>query len=261
MPGTAAEEYALSVLNGTQTFGGAANAAGLLSLQNAAEAAKTGQTLASAGSGLLSGGLGGLLAAAGPGMLFSFALNQILNRGGIFEGKPIYENTPSDLAVGSAENLVNYNVNGVEGGLGEGATEMAIEALMQAQATGDPATTQQVLDTLNAIDKDFATNVVELTVGSNNPFVMDAASTAAAQAASQAAADAAAAQAASDAAASEALSGVSAEGGFSAAEANEVYDLLQSGAVTVEQLAANTGVPASEINAAAEQITAERSCC
>ena len=166
-----AAEAALAGLD--STYGGAVNAGGLVSLQNAAEAARTGGTVASAGGGVLSGGLGGLLSAAVPGMAFSYALNSILNRGGIFEGEPIYENTPSDLAVGQAEGLFDYNVNGVEGGIGEGATEMGLDALMRAASTGDPATTQQVLDTLNANDKDFAASVIDLTVGSNNPFALD----------------------------------------------------------------------------------------
>jgi hypothetical protein len=46
----------------------------------------------------------------------------------------------------------------------------------------------------------------------------------------------AAAEAAAQAAAEEALSNISAEGGFSEAEANEVYDLLEAGTVTLNDV-------------------------
>ena len=48
-----AAEAALAALD--PTYSGAVNAGGLVSLQNAAEAARTGGTLASAGGGLLRG--------------------------------------------------------------------------------------------------------------------------------------------------------------------------------------------------------------
>jgi hypothetical protein len=68
----------------------------------------------------------------------------------------------------------------------------------------------------------------------------------------------AAAEAAAKAAAEEALSGISAEGGFSEAEANEVYDLLEAGTVTLNDVSRILDVPQAVVTAGYEQIKAER---
>jgi hypothetical protein len=68
----------------------------------------------------------------------------------------------------------------------------------------------------------------------------------------------AAAEATSKTAAEEALSNISAEGGFSEAEANEVYDLLEAGTVTVNDVSTILDVPQAVVTAGYDQIKAER---
>jgi hypothetical protein len=68
----------------------------------------------------------------------------------------------------------------------------------------------------------------------------------------------AAAEAAAQAAAEKALSGISAEGGFSEAEANEVYDLLEAGTVTLSDVSRILDVPPAVVTAGYDQIKAER---
>ena len=83
-----------------------------------------------------------------------------------------------------------------------------------------------------------------MTVGSNQPFVDTSA--------------AAAGGSTAKTAAEEALSNVSAEGGFSEAEANEVYDLIRNGTVTPAEVSSVFNVPEGIINSALETIDAER---
>jgi hypothetical protein len=66
----------------------------------------------------------------------------------------------------------------------------------------------------------------------------------------------AAAEAAAQTAAEKALSGISAEGGFSEAEANEVYDLLEAGTVTLNDVSRILDVPQAVVTAGYEQIKA-----
>jgi hypothetical protein len=100
------------------------------------------------------------------------------------------------------------------------------------------ATPEQIAEALSK-SKDMATAVLGSTVGSNQ--MLDDAAMAAAQAAAE-----------------EALSNISAEGGFSEAEANEVYDLLEAGTVTLNDVSRILDVPEAVVTAGYNQIKAER---
>ena len=157
MPSTA-EEYALSVLNGTATRGGAVNAAGLLSLQKAAEAG----TAAATGGGLLSGGLGSLLSFNPAGLLAGLAFSKILGRGG--EGLQATPMTAEEAALYAGQERLNTALSST----GEGAGELILDAIQQAEAAG--VTSEQIAETLNTRG-DLASELIGLTVGSNQPFV------------------------------------------------------------------------------------------
>ena len=203
-----ATDYALNVLEGTATRGGAVNAAGLVSLQRAAEAG----TAAATGGGLLSGGLGGLLSINPAGLLFSVALSKILGRGG--EGLQETSMTPEETALYTGQERLGTTL----GGVGEGAGELILDAIEQAKAAG--VTPEEISATLNNAN-DPTAGLINLTVGSNDMFVADDATTAAAQAASQAAADAAAADAAAaDAAAADAAAADAAAADAAAADSS-----------------------------------------
>ena len=123
---------------------------------------------------------------------------------------------------------------------GEGAGELILDAIEQARAANvEP---EKIAEALNSSTNPVA-GLINLTVGSN-PMLSDA--------------DMAAAQAAPKTAAEEALSNVSAEGGFSQAEADEVYDLIKSGTVTPAEVSSVFNVPEGIINAALNTIDAER---
>jgi hypothetical protein len=100
------------------------------------------------------------------------------------------------------------------------------------------ATPEQIAEALSK-SKDMATAVLGSTVGSNQ--MLDDAAMAAAQAAAE-----------------EALSNISAEGGFSEAEANEVYDLLEANTVTLNDVSRILDVPEAVVTAGYNQIKAER---
>jgi hypothetical protein len=59
-------------------------------------------------------------------------------------------------------------------------------------------------------------------------------------------------------AAETALSGVSAAGGFSQSEVNQVYDAINSGTVSVDEVSQILGLPPGDVSAAYDQITSER---
>jgi hypothetical protein len=101
------------------------------------------------------------------------------------------------------------------------------------------ATPEQIAEALSK-SKDMATAVLGSTVGSNQ--MLDDAAMAAAQAAAE-----------------EALSNISAEGGFSEAEANEVYDLLEAGTVTVNDVSRILNVPQAIVTAGYDQIKNRKS--
>ena len=131
----------------------------------------------------------------------------------------------------------NYQYNGVitQGGLDIG----------EPDRPAITASAQEIADALNT-SKDLVAQVIGATVGSNQPFVFDTAeATAAAQAPSQTAAE-------------KALSNISAEGGFSETEANEVYDLLEAGTVTLNDVSTILNVPQAVVTAGYEQIKAQR---
>jgi hypothetical protein len=167
MPSTA-EEYALSVLNGTATRGGAVNAAGLLSLQKAAEAG----TAAATGGGFLSGGLGSLLSFNPAGLLAGLAFSKILGRGG--EGLQATPMTAEEAALYAGQERLNTALSST----GEGAGELILDAIEQARAAN--VTPEDIAETLNSSDNPVA-GLVNLTVGSNQ--MLSDADLAAAQAA------------------------------------------------------------------------------
>jgi hypothetical protein len=100
------------------------------------------------------------------------------------------------------------------------------------------ATPEQIAEALSK-SKDMATAVLGSTVGSNQ--MLDDAAMASAQTAAE-----------------EALSNISAEGGFSEAEANEVYDLLEAGTVTLNDVSRILNVPQAVVTAGYDQIKKER---
>lgn len=59
-------------------------------------------------------------------------------------------------------------------------------------------------------------------------------------------------------AAETALSGVSAAGGFSQSEVNQVYDAINSGTVSVDEVSQILGLPPGDVSAAYDQVTSER---
>jgi hypothetical protein len=105
-------------------------------------------------------------------------------------------------------------------------------------SAGNFPTTEAAIEALNNAN-DPTAGLINLTVGSNQ-MLSDA--------------DLAAAQAAAEAA----LSNISAEGGFSEAEANEVYDLLEANTVTVNDVSRILNVPEAVVTAGYNQIKAER---
>ena len=143
----------------------------------------------------------------------------------------------------------------IQEGLFSGATDSAgtvlkaiVDNIITSQnqagtSAGNFPTTEATIEALNNAN-DPTAGLINLTVGSNQ--MLDETSQAAAQAA------------AVQAAAEEALSNVSAEGGFSEAEANEVYDLIRNGTVTPAEVSSVFNVPEGIINAALETIDAER---
>ena len=153
-----ATDYALNVLEGTATRGGAVNAAGLVSLQRAAEAG----TAAATGGGLLSGGLGSLLSFNPAGLLASLAFSKILGRGG--EGLQATPMTAEEAALYAGQERLNT----VLGSTGEGAGELILDAIEQARAAN--VTPEQIAETLNTRG-DLTSELIGLTVGSNQPFV------------------------------------------------------------------------------------------
>ena len=165
-----AAEYAASLLD--PTHGGAANAAGLLSLQRAAEAGTAAAAGASSGAGLF-----GFDPAS---IAFSLFVNSILNKKPLLTETPM---TPEEAALYSGQERLNTTF----GGVGEGAGELILDAIEQARAAG--VTQEEIAATLNNANIPEAA-LINLTVGSNQ--MLSDADLAAAQAASQAAADAAA---------------------------------------------------------------------
>ena len=113
---------------------------------------------------------------------FSLFVNSVLNK------KPLLTETPM-TAEEAAKFAGQQRLETALGGVGEGAGEFLLDAIEQARAAN--VTPEQVAETLNASTNPVA-DLINLTVGSNEMFVADAETTAAAQAASQAAADAAA---------------------------------------------------------------------
>ena len=123
---------------------------------------------------------------------------------------------------------------------GEGAGELILDAIEQAIAANvEP---EKIAETLNSSTNPVA-GLINLTVGSNQ-MLSDT--------------DLAAAQATTQTAAEKALSNISAEGGFSEKEANEVYDLLEAGTVTVNDVSRILNVPEAVVTAGYDQIKAER---
>jgi hypothetical protein len=123
---------------------------------------------------------------------------------------------------------------------GEGAAELILDAIEQARAANvEP---EKIAETLNSSTNPVA-GLINLTVGSNQ-MLSDT--------------DLAAAQATTQTAAEEALSNISAEGGFSEAEANKVYDLLEAGTVTVNDVSTILNVPEAVVTAGYDQIKKER---
>lgn len=104
--------------------------------------------------------------------------------GGGLEATPM---TPEEAAKYAGETRLDQAVAQFAEG-GEGAGEFLLDAIDQAKAANvEP---EKIAETLNSRGEVVA-DLINLTVGSNEMFVADAAETAAAQAASQAAADAA----------------------------------------------------------------------
>jgi hypothetical protein len=142
----------------------------------------------------------------------------------------------------------------IQEGLFSGATDSAgavlkaiIDSMIASQnqagtSAGNFPTTEAAIEALNNAN-DPTAGLINLTVGSN-PMLSDA--------------DLAAAQATTQTAAEEALSNISAEGGFSEEEANEVYDLLEAGTVTVNDVSRILNVPQAIVTAGYDQIKAAR---
>ena len=193
----------------------------------ATEAAKTGASQL---------GLSTLFQGLGP----AYAIYSALDGLGFFDKS--MEATPM-----TAEEAALYagqeRLNTVLGSTGEGAGELILDAIEQARAAN--VTPEQIAETLNTRG-DLTSELIGLTVGSNQPFV------------DTSAAGGGGGGSTAKTAAEEALSNVSAEGGFSEAEANEVYDLIKNGTVTVGEVSSVFNVPEAIINAALETINAER---
>ena len=114
------------------------------------------------GSGLLSGGLGGLLSINPAGLLASLAFSKILGRGG--EGLQATPMTAEEAALYAGQERLNT----VLGSTGEGAGELILDAIEQARAAN--VTPEQIAETLNTRG-DLTSELIGLTVGSNQPFV------------------------------------------------------------------------------------------
>lgn len=113
-------------------------------------------------SGLLSGGLGSLLSFNPAGLLAGLAFSKILGRGG--EGLQATPMTPEEAALYAGQERLNT----VLGSTGEGAGELILDAIQQAEAAG--VTPEQIAETLNTRG-DLTSELIGLTVGSNQPFV------------------------------------------------------------------------------------------
>ena len=155
---------------------------------------------------------------------FALFANSLLNKKPLLTETPM---TPEEAAMFAGQQRLETAL----GGVGEGAGEFLLDAIEQARAAN--VTPEQIAETLNSSTNPTA-GLINLTVGSNQPFV-DVPT-----------------------AAEAALSNVSAEGGFSEAEANEVYDLIKNGTVTPAEVSSVFNVPEGIINAALETIDAER---
>lgn len=143
----------------------------------------------------------------------------------------------------------------IQEGLFSGATDSAgtvlkaiVDNIIASQnqagtSAGNFPTTEATIEALNNAN-DPTAGLINLTVGSN-PMLSDTDLAAAPATTSQTAAEAA-------------LSNVSAEGGFSAEEANEVYNLIRNGTVTPAEVSSVFNVPEGIINAALVTIDAER---
>ena len=114
------------------------------------------------GSGLLSGGLGSLLSFNPAGLLAGLAFSKILGRGG--EGLQATPMTAEEAALYAGQERLNT----VLGGVGEGAGELILDAIEQARAAN--VTPEQIAETLNTRG-DLTSELIGLTVGSNQPFV------------------------------------------------------------------------------------------
>jgi len=113
-------------------------------------------------SGLLSGGLGSLLSFNPAGLLAGLAFSKILGRGG--EGLQATPMTAEEAALYAGQERLNT----VLGSTGEGAGELILDAIEQARAAN--VTPEQIAETLNTRG-DLASELIGLTVGSNQPFV------------------------------------------------------------------------------------------
>ena len=113
-------------------------------------------------SGLLSGGLGSLLSFNPAGLLAGLAFSKILGRGG--EGLQATPMTAEEAALYAGQERLNT----VLGSTGEGAGELILDAIEQARAAN--VTPEQIAETLNTRG-DLTSELIGLTVGSNQPFV------------------------------------------------------------------------------------------
>ena len=113
-------------------------------------------------SGLLSGGLGSLLSFNPAGLLAGLAFSKILGRGG--EGLQATPMTAEETALYAGQERLNT----VLGSTGEGAGELILDAIEQARAAN--VTPEQIAETLNTRG-DLTSELIGLTVGSNQPFV------------------------------------------------------------------------------------------
>ena len=148
-----AAEYAASLLD--PTHGGAANAAGLLSLQRAAEAGTAAAAGASSGAGLF-----GFDPAS---IAFSLFLNNILGKEPLLTETPM---TPEEALKFAGQQRLDTAM----GGVGEGAGEFLLDAIEQARAAN--VTPEEIAETLNTRG-DLASELIGLTVGSNQPFTAE----------------------------------------------------------------------------------------
>lgn len=181
-----------------------------------------------------------VLSAFNPAAALAYRLFDALD---LFGGGGLKETpmTPEEAAKYAGESRLATTLQGA----GEGAGELILDAIQQAEAAG--VAPEKIAETLNTRG-DLASELIGLTVGSNQ--MLSEADLAAAQEAE--------ASSTAKTAAEEALSNVSAEGGFSEAEANEVYDLIKSNTVSVNDVSTVFNVPEGIINAALETIDAQR---